>query len=107
MAMMPEYEAARLALQAARATLLCLDVSFTDSHSLATGLGTVAADTGGIVGSLYFKPQETVERVVHALAGYYVLFAEKPPPEKGVHRITVRLTQTKGTVLARSSYTEP
>jgi VWFA-related protein len=106
-AMMPEYDAARIALQAARATLLCLDVSFADFHSFAAGLGTVAADTGGIVGSVYVSPRETVDRVVHALAGYYVLSAEKPAAEKGVHRIVVRLRQTKGTVLARRSYTEP
>lgn len=106
MAMMPEYDAARDALQAARATLLCLDVSFVDSHSLAAGLTTVAADTGGTVGTLYFSPQLAVERVVHALTGYYVLFAEKPPVEAGVHRIAVRLTRAKGTVLARNSYTE-
>ncbi|MGB7219123.1 MAG: hypothetical protein WBD07_09980 [Vicinamibacterales bacterium] len=106
MAMMPEYDAARVALQAARATLLCLDVSFVDAHSLASGLTTVAADTGGTVGTLYFSPQLAVERVVHALTGYYVLFTEKPPFAAGVHPIAVRLTRAKGTVLARRSYTE-
>ena len=104
--MMPEYDAARDALQAARATLLCLDVSFATYHSLAAGLNTVAADTGGIVSSLYVSPQQAVERVVHALTGSYVLFAEKPPFEPGVHRIAVRLTRANGTVLARGSYTE-
>jgi VWFA-related protein len=104
--MMPEYDAARDALQAARATLLCLDVSFADSHSLAVGLDAVAADTGGMVDSLYLNPRHAIERVVHALSGYYELFAEKPPSEAGLHQIEVTLARAKGTVLARRSYTE-
>jgi VWFA-related protein len=104
--LMPEYDAARDALQAARATLLCLDVTFADVHTLAHGLETVAADTGGMVASLYLNPRQAVERVVHALGGHYVLFAEKPPFESGIHRIDVRLTRAKGTVLARGSYTD-
>jgi hypothetical protein len=104
---MPAYDAARDALQAARATLLCVDVTFADRHTLVVGLQRIATDTGGMVTSLYTYPQQAVERVINAIAGHYVLFAEKPSAKAGVHRIAVRLTQTKGTVLARSSYTEP
>ena len=39
-----------------------------------------------------------------ALAGYYVLFVVKPQESRAAHDIEVRLTQRKGTVLARSSY---
>jgi VWFA-related protein len=104
--MLPEYDAARDALQAARATLLCLDVTFADSHSLSAGLEAAAADTGGMVDTLYNSPRLAIERIVHALSGYYELFAEKPPSEPGLHEIAVTLTRAKGTVLARRSYTE-
>ena len=104
--LMPEYEAARDSLQAARVTLLCLDVTFADYHSLELGLQAVAADTGGIFERLYLNPRQAVDRVVSALVGHYVLFAEKPDAKPGLHRISVRLARAKGTVLARSSYYE-
>jgi VWFA-related protein len=104
--LMPEYKAARDALQAARVTLLCLDVTFADYHSLEVGLQAVAADTGGIFERLYLNPRQAVDRVVSALAGHYVLFAEKPDSKPGFHRIDVRLARAKGTVLARSSYVD-
>jgi hypothetical protein len=104
--LMPEYDAARDALQAARVTLLCLDVTFADYHSLELGLQAVAADTGGIFERLYLNPRQAVDRVVNALAGHYVLFAEKPDAKPGLHRIAVRLPRTRGTALARSSYVE-
>ena len=104
--LMPDYDAARDALQAARVTLLCLDVTFADYHSLELGLQAVAADTGGIFERLYLNPRQAVDRVVSALAGHYVLFAEKPDAKPGLHRIAVRLPRARGTVLARSSYVE-
>lgn len=104
--LMPEYEAARDALQLARVSLLCLDVTFADYHSLELGLQTVAADTGGIFERLYLNPRQAVDRVVNALVGHYVLFAEKPDSKPGTHRIDVRLVGAKGTVLARRNYVE-
>jgi hypothetical protein len=104
--LMPEYDAAREALQAARVSLLCLDVTFADYHSLERGLKAVAADTGGIFERLYLYPRQAIDRVVHALVGHYVLFTEKPDSKPGTHRIAVRLVRGKGTVLARSSYRE-
>jgi VWFA-related protein len=104
--LMPEYEMARDALQAARVTLLCLDVTFADYHTLELGLQAVAADTGGIFERLYLNPRQAVDRVVNALVGHYVLFAEKPDARPGLHRIAVRLPRAKGIVLARSSYVD-
>jgi VWFA-related protein len=104
--LMPDYDRARDALQAARVTLLCLDVTFADYHTLEIGLKAVAADTGGIFARLYSNPRQAVSRVVNALVGHYVLFAEKPDSQPGLHRIDVRLVGSKGNVLARSSYAE-
>ena len=42
-----------------------------------------------------------------ALAGYYVLFVEKPETQRVLHDIDVELTSRKGRVFATSSYSEP
>jgi VWFA-related protein len=104
--LMDGYEEARIALQDARATLLCLDITAADYHTLEHGLRTVAADTGGIFARFSSNPHQAIDRIAGALAGHYVLFAEKPEASPGVHRIDVRLVGRKGTVHARSSYTE-
>jgi hypothetical protein len=47
-----------------------------------------------------------MNRVVHALQGYYVLFVEKPTTKAGKHRIEVELAGRQGTVFARSGYVD-
>jgi len=100
------YEAARLALQRARASVFCLDITQADYHTLESGLQTLAADTGGFFARMFFFPQQAIDRVADALTGHYVLFVEKPELRSGVHRIAVRMTGRAGTVLARSAYTD-
>jgi hypothetical protein len=39
-----------------------------------------------------------------SLAGYYVLFVEKPQTRRTTHDVDVQLTHRKGTVLARTTY---
>ena len=98
------YDEARSALQAARVSVFCLDVTDADYHTLEFGLETVAADTGGLFARAYRFPRQALDRVSSALVGHYVLFAEKPDIEPGEHSITVRLARSEGTVLARSGY---
>ena len=100
----PEYEAARAALQAARAAVFCLDVTDADYHTFEHGLQTVAGDTGGFFVRTHLFAQRAVERVANALVGHYVLFTEHPDLEAGAHDIRVRLVRAQGTVFARSTY---
>jgi VWFA-related protein len=98
-----EYAEMSRALQAARASVFCLDVTDADYHSLEAGLQLVAADTGGFFVRTHIFPQNAIDRLAGALAGYYVLFVENPGLSSGSHRIEVRLTKRDGHVLAKAS----
>jgi VWFA-related protein len=102
--MMPSYDDARVALQQARASVFSLNVTQAHFNSLQAGLQRVAAATGGFYASTYEFPTLAMERVVHALRGYYVLFVDKPKAKAGEHRIDVRLAGRSGSVFARSGY---
>jgi VWFA-related protein len=104
--LMDGYEEAAAALQRARVAVFSLNVTQAHFNSLQAGLQTVSAETGGLYASTYEFPARAVRRVSHALAGYYVLFVERPELEAGVHRLEVRLTARRGTVVARNSHTE-
>lgn len=98
----PDYGKARIALQEARASVFCLDVTNADSHTLEAGLQMVAADTGGFFARTHVFPALAMQRLVGALAGHYVLFIEVPDglPE-GFHEVEVELAGESGLVLAR------
>lgn len=99
-----DYERIRHALQEARATVFCLDVTEADYHTLEYGLQTVAADTGGFFERMFHFPALSFARLSAALAGHYVLFVERPELRPGTHEIDVALTRRKGRVLARRHF---
>jgi len=100
------YDAARAALDRARAAVFCLDVTQASWHSLEVGLQQVAEDTGG----QYFKVHENagaaLSRVAAALAGHYVLTFERPEGRRGEHRVRLSLARRRGTVLTRTRYVD-
>jgi VWFA-related protein len=99
-----EYrEAARL-LARARVTVYALDVTQADSHTLATGLEQVAADTGGFYLQTHEFPGLALTRLGDALTGRYELSFEKPALPPGEHSIRIELVGRKGRVLSRHSY---
>jgi VWFA-related protein len=100
----PAYDDARKALQRARASVFCLDVTNADYHSLEAGLKVVAEDTGGLYQRTHVFSQAALDRVVAALEGQYVLFVEKPTLRRGSHRLDIRLRGREGLVLAPSVY---
>jgi len=79
----PSYGEARRALQAARASVFCLDVTDADAHTLEAGLQMTANDTGGFFERTHIHAGRAIERLAGALAGHYVLFLETPPDAKG------------------------
>ncbi|HXK09435.1 MAG TPA: VWA domain-containing protein [Vicinamibacteria bacterium] len=101
-----DYEAARAALDRARAAVFCLDVTDADWHSLEAGLRRVAEDTGG----QYFKVNENagaaLSRVAAALAGHYLVAFERPDGPRGEHRVRLALAGRRGTVLTRARYAD-
>ena len=100
----PAYDDARDALQRARATVFCLDVTEADYHSLEAGLQVVAEDTGGLYERTHVFSRAALDRVMAALEGQYVLFVEKPALRAGSHRVQVRLKGRDGMVLAPAIY---
>jgi hypothetical protein len=102
--LMDGYEEASAALQRARVAVFTLNVTQADYNSLQAGLQTVSAETGGFYASTYNHPLRAIETLGRALAGHYVLFVERPDLRRGTHRIEVRLTKRKGTVMARNTW---
>lgn len=100
----PEYRDARRLLSRARATVYCLDVTRADSHTLETGLMSVAEDTGGFFIRTNWFPAQAVARLGEALGGHYELSFEKPALPPGEHAIRVELVGRKGVVFARRTY---
>jgi hypothetical protein len=101
-----DYDPARHALVASRTSVFSLDVTEADYHSLEAGLRLISDQTGGFYARTHIFPDDAMRRLSGALAGYYVLFVEKPESRRAVHAIDVGLTRRKGRVLATSSYSE-
>jgi VWFA-related protein len=105
-AMESDYGPARRALVTSRTSVFSLDVTDADYHSLEAGLQLVSEETGGFYARTHIFPDVAMRRLSGALAGYYVLFVEKPESERPMHNIEVELTRRKGQVLATSSYSD-
>jgi VWFA-related protein len=104
MSMENGYGPARRALVAARTSVFSLDVTDADYHSLEAGLRLVAEQTGGFYARTHIFPDLAMRQLSGALAGYYVLFVEKPDTPRTSHEIEVELTRRKGHVLAAEGY---
>jgi VWFA-related protein len=100
------YDQARDALVASRTSVFSLDVTNADYHSLETGLQLVSEQTGGFYARTHIFPDLAMQRLSGAIAGYYVLFVEKPEGRRATHDIEVALTSRKGQVLATRTYSE-
>ena len=100
------YEGARDALQEARASVFCLDVTSADYHSLEAGLQQVADDTGGFFERTHLFSQLALNRLGAAIAGHYVLLVEKPEGKRGRHRIDVKLKGRDGRLYARNVFVD-
>jgi VWFA-related protein len=99
-----EYTPAVEALVAARASVFSIDITQADYHSLEAGLQRVSQQTGGFFARTFRLPRLALERLSGALAGYYVLFVEKPGGAPAWHKLDVRLSGRRGNVFARTGY---
>jgi VWFA-related protein len=102
-----DYAIARRALESARVSVFSIDFSVADYHSLAAGMSTAAADTGGFYASTHNFPQLAIDRLQRTLSGHYELEVRKPETKvAGVHSIDVQVARRGAEVLARSSYVD-
>jgi VWFA-related protein len=100
------YGPARQALVVSRTSVFSLDVTNADYHSLEGGLRLVSEQTGGFYAQTKTFPDFAMQRLSSAIAGYYVLFVEKPESQRANHDIDVQLTRRQGQVLATRTYSE-
>ena len=105
-AMEKDYGPARQALVASRTSVFSLDVTDADYHSLEAGLQLVSGQTGGFYARTNLFPDIAMRQLAGAIAGYYVLFVEKPESQRTVHDVKTELTRRKGRVLALTSFSE-
>ena len=105
-AMEDDYGPARRALVTSRTSVFSLDVTDADYHSLEAGLQLISEETGGFYARTHIFPDLAMQRLSGAIAGYYVLFVEKPEGRRATHDIEVALTSRKGQVLATRTYSE-
>src|SRR5207248_8037820 len=90
-----EYGQARHALVASRTSVFSLDVTEADYHSLEVGLQLISAETGGFYTRTHVFPDDAMRRLSGALAGYYVLFVERPESGRARHTLKLELTRRK------------
>ena len=100
--MTPDYRRAVRALAAARAAVFVLDVTSADAHSLAVGLESVAAATGGLYLSTYRLPGLATRTLARAISGHYVLTLDGAALGDRRGNVEVDLRRRLGTVLART-----
>jgi VWFA-related protein len=99
------YADARRTLTAARVSVFSLDITNADTHTLAQGMQTIAADTGGFYASSLDFPERPMRLVGGALNGHYVLFVEPPAAEPADRTITVGVSASRrANVFSTSSY---
>jgi len=98
------YEKARTALIDARAVVFSLDFTPADSHGLAFGLQQVAIETGGFYAQSLDFPERPMQWLEGAIAGYYVLFVDKPEDSTGRRDLSVALTRRQGRAYATAAY---
>jgi VWFA-related protein len=96
-----DYGPARRSLIRSQTAVFTLDVSSSDRHTLEVGLQRLADDSGGFYARTHLFPQGVMRQLESALSGYYLLVFDNPFTAISHRKLEVRLTRSKGTVLAR------
>lgn len=91
-------------LNEAQASVFVLDVTHDDHHTLAAGLHSMAAATGGTYNATYKFPDRALKLLAQALSGYYVLTVDADDLPKDGRQLRIELRNSyRGTVRARPS----
>jgi VWFA-related protein len=99
------YARARAALVRSHTSVFVLDVTTADYHSMEFGLESIADDTGGLYVKTHVFPKFAMDKVAHAILGYYLLTFERPALPRGRHTMSIRLKgRPKIDVRARPDY---
>jgi VWFA-related protein len=91
-------------LNEAQASVFVLDITHDDFHTLAAGLYSMAASTGGTYNATYKFPDRALKLLAQALSGYYVLTVDADDLPKDGRQLRIELRNSyRGTVRARPS----
>ena len=83
-----------------RTSVFSLDVTDANyTRRWKAGLRLVSEQTGGFYARTHIFPDLAMRQLSGAIAGYYVLFVERPDSPRTSHEIEVDLTRRKGHVL--------
>jgi VWFA-related protein len=104
--MASDYAEAFAALQKARVSVFCVDLTRADYHPRQEGLRMIADDTGGFYMQSHIFSAAIFDRLAGALAGYYALLVVPPEAQRGERHIDVRLVHRKGKVFAKRRYVD-
>jgi VWFA-related protein len=105
--MRPEWVVTRHALDASRTSVMSLDTSYSDYHSLEYGLRQAADETGGLYEKTHLFPMVAIEKVRRTLAGHYELELRRPASlARGTHAVVVKVQRRGVTLLAPRSFTD-
>jgi hypothetical protein len=99
----PDQGRAVAALRKANATLLTLDLTNADYHSLETPLIQATRATGGLYVKGHVRPSIARRRLRGAAAGYYVLAFAPPGGEDRERSIRIRVPESGYEVLSLES----
>ncbi len=99
-----DYSEAFAALQKARVSVFCIDITKADYHPRQEGLQQIAQDTGGYYMQSHIFTRSIFERLGGALAGYYTLSIVAPQGAKGEQQIDIKLIGRKGNVVSKRAY---
>jgi hypothetical protein len=103
----PAYYEAVDALGAARATVSVLDVTQAPGHALASGLRSIAEDTGGTYASTYDFGSRKVDELARTLSGYYLLTIDRSALPEVRGKVVIELRKGKGRrILYRPTFLE-
>ncbi len=101
------YRRAMEALSAARTSVFSLDVTDADYHSLALGLRTIAADTGGFYVKTHLFPDTAMKKLVRVISSYYELEIIPPPDLDDEYRINVSVDRPRTDIYVRQDHPSP
>ncbi|HYH07636.1 MAG TPA: VWA domain-containing protein [Thermoanaerobaculia bacterium] len=99
--MIPEWKAARAALDNARVSIFSLDTAWADFHDLEFGMQTASKETGGFYAKTFHFPKQAIARLQRTLSGHYEMSLRVPAQLKpGTYKLDVRVKRRGIEVLA-------
>jgi VWFA-related protein len=102
--MVPEWKAARAALDNARVAIFSLDTAWADYHDLEIGMQAASEETGGFYEKTFRFPKAAIARLQRTLEGRYEMTLRVPAQLKpGTYKLDVRVKRRGVTVLAPSN----